>query len=621
MTVENSTLSFTGAIVDYEKAILAGDSTTWFEATITAIDSVTKACMPLGLGERGVTVAASEHWYTRLAAGLTTYISHPATGVSIDQLGKLSVRKQSIAYIFNASGHRNMKHLVSIVGTERGGNTTVDLKKAPMLLSVMALDDIPSELIDIALAQPPELLLILMLGWLNQRAVLTTQGLENRSRLLQAGHLIENVSITDRDVGNVVNAWMYCTYADCAHKHQIKRSFNNLLLNLMGDLPSRVSIKKVNRRKPKVVVIHERFIVQHAMFRCYAPLIRGLRKHFEVVAIADETTIDAESDDIFDHKIVLPEGPRIIRSIADLVSAENPDIIYYPSLGMSHWTVLLAMLRIAPLQIMTHGHPATSMSSVIDYVYLNEIDVDLAALHSERVLVGPADLSFQPHSELPGHLPDLLNPSDREVRVAVNSKVMKLSPRLMDICEKLYTESERRVRFSFFPGERNMFFDGLSAAIKTRLPSADVIPYVDYSRFLDEMAKCDLALAAFPFGNTNSTVDTSLLGLPTVVHCGTDSSGQTDSLVMRTAGLPEWLICQTDEEYYTTALSLINDPARRQAAMDGLNREIIRDRLFSQAETREDAVFGQMLWQAYLRHEQIQASEQRVFHYTEWLDH
>ena len=90
---------------------------------------------------------------------------------------------------------------------------------------------------------------------------------------------------------------------------------------------------------------------------------------------------------------------------------------------------------------------------------------------------------------------------------------------------------------------------------------------------------------------------------------------------MRTAGLPEWLICQTDEEYYTTALSLINDPAKRLAAMEGLSREIIRDRLFSQAETREDAVFGQMLWQAYLRHDQIQASEQRVFHYTEWLDH
>jgi hypothetical protein len=388
----------------------------------------------------------------------------------------------------------------------------------------------------------------------------------------------------------------------------------------MGELPSSLSIAEVNRPKPKVVVVHERFIAAHAMFRCYAPLIRGLRNHFEVVAISEEETIDAESDDLFDHKILLPKGPKTIRSITDIVCKESPDIIYYPSLGMSHWTVLLAQLRLAPLQIMTHGHPATSMSPVIDYVYLNEIDGDLATQHSEKVLVGPSNLSFQPHSELPSHLPGLLPPSAREVRVAVNSKVMKLSPRLMDICERLCAESERPVRFSFFPGERNMLFDGLSAAIKTRLPSADVIPYVDYSQFLDEMAKCDLALAAFPFGNTNSTVDTSLLGLPTVVHCGDDSSGQTDSLVMRTAGLPEWLICRTDEEYFSTALSLINDPEKRLSAMEGLSREAIRDRLFGAAEKREDEVFAEMLWHAYLRHDQIQASEQRVFHYKEWLD-
>jgi hypothetical protein len=620
MTADESTRSFVAAVTTYEKAILLAETSLWFDATITAIDSVMQASVPLGMGERGVADAAREHWYTRLAAALTTFISHPATGISLEQLNKLSTRKQSIAYIFNASGHRSMKHLVSIIGAEHEGQIKLDLKKAPMLLAVTGLDDIPPELIDIALAEPPELLLILMLGWLNQRAVLTRQGLDNRSKLLHSGRLIEDVEIGDQDIGNIVNAWMYCTYADCAHKHQIKRSFNKLLLARMGELPSSLSIAEVNRPKPKVVVVHERFIAAHAMFRCYAPLIRGLRNHFEVVAISEEETIDAESDDLFDHKILLPKGPKTIRSITDIVCKESPDIIYYPSLGMSHWTVLLAQLRLAPLQIMTHGHPATSMSPVIDYVYLNEIDGDLATQHSEKVLVGPSNLSFQPHSELPSHLPGLLPPSAREVRVAVNSKVMKLSPRLMDICERLCAESERPVRFSFFPGERNMLFDGLSAAIKTRLPSADVIPYVDYSQFLDEMAKCDLALAAFPFGNTNSTVDTSLLGLPTVVHCGDDSSGQTDSLVMRTAGLPEWLICRTDEEYFSTALSLINDPEKRLSAMEGLSREAIRDRLFGAAEKREDEVFAEMLWHAYLRHDQIQASEQRVFHYKEWLD-
>ena len=185
---------------------------------------------------------------------------------------------------------------------------------------------------------------------------------------------------------------------------------------------------------------------------------------------------------------------------------------YYPSLGMSHWTVLLAQIRLAPIQFMTHGHPATSMSPQIDYVYLNEICGDHNTLHSEKVLMGPSLLNFDAHNELPKELPSLVAPSDREVRVAVNSKVMKLSSRLMDVCARLHENAAQKVRFSFFPGERNLYFDGLTAAIRSRLPSADVIPYVSYEQFLNEMCKCDMALSAFPFGNTNSTVDTSLSG-------------------------------------------------------------------------------------------------------------
>ena len=134
------------------------------------------------------------------------------------------------------------------------------------------------------------------------------------------------------------------------------------------------------------------------------------------------------------------------------------------------------------------------------------------------------------------------------------------------------------------------------------------------------MARCDLALAAFPFGNTNSTVDTSLLGLPTVVWCGQDSSSQTDSLVIAAAGLSNWLVCHSDEQYYETALSLINDPAKRLAAMGGMDRSTVRSNLMGAPTHDTDESFSDMVWEVYMRHDKIQASEQRVFHHNEWLD-
>ena len=49
---------------------------------------------------------------------------------------------------------------------------------------------------------------------------------------------------------------------------------------------------------------------------------------------------------------------------------------------------MLAQLRLAPIQIMSYGHPATSMTDTIDYVYLPETDHNIAAKVSEKILMG-----------------------------------------------------------------------------------------------------------------------------------------------------------------------------------------------------------------------------------------
>ena len=76
-------------------------------------------------------------------------------------------------------------------------------------------------------------------------------------------------------------------------------------------------------------------------------------------------------------------------------------------------------MRLAPIQIANLGHPATTMTDNIDYVYTPRMEGD--QVFSERVLVGESG-SFQAHSEIDEELPPLVEPSDREVRVAVNSR-------------------------------------------------------------------------------------------------------------------------------------------------------------------------------------------------------
>jgi len=621
--------SFTELIPRYEGVLDGGTRISRFEETITVLDGMTRHCREAGLAERGRPTALREHWYTRLAVALTRFATHPETALNLDELEQICRRKQTIVYIFNASGYRVGTHLISLLShTSEAGKKSVPLNRATIIFALCGLDDIPKELMDLLPRQRPEVLLILMFGWLNQRAVLTKRGEENRSRLLSMGPIVEQAQISDKHIAMVVNAWMYSTYASDPKKHAIKTSFNKLLLDLMRRAPAgqmeqhtgrKSEKKKHSRSKPIMVIVHERFTTNHAMYRCYARPIRDLANFFELVAVVEEEHIDDNSASIFSRTIRLAKTEKHIWKIKATIEEVGPDVVYYPSLGMSHWTVLLAQLRLAPMQFMTLGHPATSGSDAIDYVYTCEMEGDLSAVFHEKVLVGSSLAFYDAHSELPSDLPALLPASDREVRVAVNSKVMKLSYRLIEICRRLTKDASVPVRFSFFPGERNLFFDGLVPAIKAQLPEAQVHPYVSYELFLKEMCKCDLALAAFPFGNTNSTVDTCLLNIPTVVHFGPESPAQSDALVLRTAGISDALICKSDDEYYETALNLINSPAARKEIFQDLPREEVRKRLYRDAESDGQDPFAEVIHAVYKRHNSLMASDDRVFHYRDLL--
>ena len=159
--------------------------------------------------------------------------------------------------------------------------------------------------------------------------------------------------------------------------------------------------------------------------------------------------------------------------------------------------------------------------------------------------------------------------------------------------------------------------DGLDAAIRAHLPGSKVVQYCGYESFLKEMCKCYIALAAFPFGNTNCTVDTCLLGLPTVAHFGPEIPAQTDAQVMKMAGMPEWLVCHTDEEYYATALRLVNEPEFRASVVASFSRETIRAKLLNDQSRVKADPFGEVLYSLHANFGKLRNAQKRAYDYTE----
>ena len=362
-----------------------------------------------------------------------------------------------------------------------------------------------------------------------------------------------------------------------------------------------------------MLVVHERFTSHHAMYRCYAPAIKALAPRFELLAMSDDENMDEVSRRLFERSITIEPKKTPLSDIVKLIQEQAPDIVYYPSLGMSHWTTILSTLRLAPMQFITLGHPATSKSNAIDYVYTSDMKGDLSSVFSERVLVGPKRAMFEAPPMLPTAPCDAVD-SQATLKIAINSKVMKISHRLLEICARLERNSNRPLEFVLFPGERFHYFDGLVPNLKSQLSTIKIMRYVGYEDFITELRTCHLALAAFPFGNTNSTVDTCLLGIPTVAHFGPESPAQSDKLVMETVGLPDWLACDSDEKYYNAALRLIQDDELRNQLRDQLLNTDIKKLVFETPSAEID-VFPDMIMWAYENHLALQKSATRVYHY------
>jgi hypothetical protein len=347
------------------------------------------------------------------------------------------------------------------------------------------------------------------------------------------------------------------------------------------------------------------------MYRSYAACLRQLKTRFRTVCLATRGYITDDAHELFDEVVIMDPGIHMKEIGAHLVRLA-PDIIYYPSLGMSEWTQMIANLRFAPIQLMTLGHPAPAMMDTMDYTLVQAGHGEAAHEFGKKVIERKAWGQFAPYSadidfDLPKQPFD-----DGRVHVAVNSSLMKLSPRFLALCERIEREATRPVHFHFFASAGAVMFDRIRQVFERRFRHFTLEPSRTYQAFLKVLNNCDLALAAFPFGNTNSTVDTCLLGVPTVAFYANEVLSLGDRDVMRMAGLPEWLVSESDEAYFEVAMKLIHDDAARQAIVDQLKATDVKAALFQAPRPEDETEFVEAFEWIYRNHEALQASSQHL---------
>ena len=72
-------------------------------------------------------------------------------------------------------------------------------------------------------------------------------------------------------------------------------------------------------------------------------MLNPLRQYFTTIAFAEKGHIDAAAESIFDEVHVTNENGRTnLENLIRRINKIAPDVIFYPSIGMSLWTIILS---------------------------------------------------------------------------------------------------------------------------------------------------------------------------------------------------------------------------------------------------------------------------------------
>lgn len=556
-----------------------------------------------------------ESLYTRVASAIGALLADPQLALSHEGFLRIMNDHATLHGIFRASVYGNMDYVMRLFGgtqADESGQTKLqfrgDQNVGKFLLSWSLESEVEIDW-DYMTRTIPAWAVPAMYGVLAVGGVHTEKAYNRKVEMLKNWRYLERTELPLASMAAAGDTYMHCSYVDYPEKHEVKKAINRQLRALVSSL-LRVEERRVVARKerPTIVVPVEWFNSAHAMFRCYCPAIRQLRERFNMVLVCRDSEVDAEAKGEFDKVVTLPTDRVAVSDMIKLVQDENPDIIFYPSLGMTAWWVAISNFRLAPIQIMAPGHPATSYSDAIDYIVSDgDLYGDEAKYQEKCVHLPIGGARYLPRTDF-----DKSKISRRgggKTRFAIPAMVMKLAWPFLRVIQRLHA-MDLDVEFHFFPNQVSTGHILIERELKSLIPGCVVHMRSTYQSYMEELAKCDVMLSTFPFGGTNSVMDCFLLGIPVVTWEGDEIHSRSDASMIRRVGLPEWMIAHSEEEYIAAAVRMATSTTDRENAKELLKEIDVEGEFYGEGSADVQGAWVKALWNIY--QEKLDEQERRV---------
>jgi hypothetical protein len=382
---------------------------------------------------------------------------------------------------------------------------------------------------------------------------------------------------------NISDLYFGATYIDNDLDRHVKQRINQSIQARF--VAEGVHCQNVPTPK-KIAIATSMWFPNHSAYRILFEFVDSLRSEFDLTLIHLGKIRNDLDISIFNRVkyVYFEHGSLNISSVL----SNDFQLIYYPDVGMSTESILLANLRLAPIQTCGLGHSVSTFGSLIDY-YISGEEVESPAgaenNYSERLILLPGLGAIH---NVPLYQLQYIQKQREEILINCPWYAQKVNYEHLGLLKEIIRQSSKKIIFRFFSGgalKRSNEFLPFVKDLKSVLGNdhIEVFPAKPYVEYMELMEEGDFSLDSYHFGGCNIVSDSLYLHKPIVCWEGDRWYNRIGPHTLIRAGMTE-LVVRNAQEYIQLALKLIHDDEYRYSLQLQLAQNDIRNKIYGPQE-------------------------------------
>ena len=360
----------------------------------------------------------------------------------------LMYHHETLHNLFSLSGLENTDQHIEAIRNSSKSLSDNDQKKLLLLLSLNTNLDIVSILEKIN----PRYRVPAVTSYIGYMKLFEKNIYHNKIKLYDLRADLDRAHVDNITFSKAIFTYFNCSYIDTPDRHIIKDNINTSIQNhlrsckAISQPSSQFSRDKLDieldNQKPVLAVFLEVFSKNHAMNRSWGNWVESLNSEFEIVIIVPQHKFNTMLSDHYKHILTFDSIDKMVSTLRHL----SPDVMVYPSIGLDYYGVIASNIRFAPLQIMALGHPATTMSNQMDFVYGQSCLYKPKAFPRDKYIADDSPYQFIPSIsrkkvstlDIPSRMKGDISP----LKVAIIGSTLKIISPFIEFLSEIEKESD-----------------------------------------------------------------------------------------------------------------------------------------------------------------------------------